>query len=252
MIESYGISNVGCVRTENEDRILVDHSLMLFSVADGMGGHTHGERAAELAISSLHYYVESSRDPLDVTWPFGYDFQLSFNANRLLTGVLLAHAQVRRHSQEDPHHFGMGTTVAAVLLANEVATIANVGDSRVYRFRGRELTQLSVDDTWIATLTAGGGLTEAQAQAHPMRNALTQAAGVQENLNVHVREETLQSDDLLLLTSDGLHAVAGHDAMCSIIASNTELQKMAEHLIEEARGRGGPDNASVVAVRFST
>ena len=94
MFESYGVSDTGCVRSENQDRILVDHSSGLFMVADGMGGHRHGEIAAELAVSTLRYYVETSRESFDATWPFGFDFDLSIDANRLATGIQLANQQV--------------------------------------------------------------------------------------------------------------------------------------------------------------
>src|SRR5262245_53965163 len=132
MIESYGLSDAGCVRQENQDRILTNHSLNLFVVADGMGGHRHGEIAAELAISTVQYYIEASQDWLDVTWPFGYDFQVSVDANRLATGIQLANRQVWKHAQQSAECAGMGTTVAAILLSAGNVVIGNVGDSRVY------------------------------------------------------------------------------------------------------------------------
>src|SRR5579871_1493713 len=115
MIESFALTDTGCVRTENQDRVLEDHSLGVCVVADGMGGHKHGEIAAELAISTVRYYIESSRDRFDVTWPFGYNFDLSVDANRLATAIQLANRQVWNQAEKAPEYGGMGTTVAALL-----------------------------------------------------------------------------------------------------------------------------------------
>src|SRR3974377_239665 len=117
MIESFALTDIGCLRRDNQDRVLEDQSLSLFVVADGMGGHKHGEMAAELAIATMRYYIESSQDRFDVTWPFGYDFELSVDANRLVTAIQLANRQVWHHAQQAPECSGMGTTVAAILLS---------------------------------------------------------------------------------------------------------------------------------------
>ena len=102
MIDSHGITDIGCIRKNNEDRILINDSLGLFIVADGMGGHTHGEMAAELGIACMQHYIESSRDRLDVTWPFGYNFDLSIDANLMITAIQLANRQVWRQADHSP------------------------------------------------------------------------------------------------------------------------------------------------------
>src|SRR4051794_34467218 len=96
MIESFGLSDVGLVRKQNQDRILMDDSVGLFVVADGMGGHVHGEVAAQVALTTIQLYIDSSRDRFDVSWPFGYSFELSIDANRISTGIQLANSHVRR------------------------------------------------------------------------------------------------------------------------------------------------------------
>ena len=98
-----------CVRTTKTASF--EPELGLFIVADGMGGHSHGERAAELAISTIEHYVESSCNGADVTWPFGYNFDISLDSNRLATAVQLANGQVWRCSQQAPEFAGMGTTL---------------------------------------------------------------------------------------------------------------------------------------------
>ena len=251
MIESYGLSDRGCVRQENQDRILMDHSLYLFAVADGMGGHRHGELAADLAISTLRYSMTSSEDRLDVTWPFGYKFELSIDGNRLNTAVQLANRLVWRRAEDDPRVKGMGTTIAALTLRNRNAVIANVGDSRVYSFRSQTLRQLTFDDTFVNVMIAASGT--GYQPDHPMRNVLLQAAGSKETLDeVHVREEPLQSDDLFLISSDGLHGTVDEGEICSVLNTEDSLERKCLRLVEAAQRTGAPDNVSCVLVSYSS
>src|SRR5258708_21276106 len=231
-LESHGLSDPGCVRTENEDRILLEPSLGLYAVCDGMGGHQHGEVAAELAIAAMRYYVDVSRDRFDVTWPFGFNFNLSADANRLVTGVKLANREIWRRAEQKLECAGMGTTVAAVLLDGSQVVVANAGDSRVYRFRNGELELLTEDDTMVGSMTQKGLLSEDEARNHPMRNVLTQAAGSVESIEVHVREEALQSGDLLLISSDGLHGVIEPDVIRSLLARTADVDPCSRRLRE--------------------
>ena len=251
MIVSFGLSNTGCVRTENEDRIRLDERMGLFLVADGMGGHSHGEVAAELAASAVQAYIESSKERADVTWPFGYDFGLSLNENRLATAIRLANRQVWKKSEESPECAGMGTTVAAALVSDNKAAIANVGDSRVYVFRDGVLELLSVDDTWVSAMIRQGTIDPVQASNHPMKNVLTQAAGAREHIEVHTCEHTLVAGDLLMLTSDGLHGVVEEAVICAILEGAEHLPHAAERLIQAARDQGAPDNISCILLRYT-
>lgn len=250
-IEIFGKSDVGCVRTENEDRILIDASLGLFLVCDGMGGHQHGEIAAELAVAAIRFYIDTSRDRLDESWPFGYSFDLSLNGNRLATAIRLANRQVWRRAGESTECNGMGTTVNAVLLTDGQAVIGNVGDSRTYLCRRGELAQLTADDTMIAQMLEKGMLSVSEAAGHPMRNVLTQSAGSQEGVNVHLYEETLQAGDLLLLCSDGLYGVVDNAAIRSILEGGDTIERSADRLISAAIAAGAPDNVSAVLLRYS-
>jgi serine/threonine protein phosphatase PrpC len=251
MIESYALTDTGCVRTENQDRVLTDHSLNLFVVADGMGGHSHGELAAELAISTIRYYVGSSQDRFDVTWPFGYNFEISVDANRMSTAIQLANRQVWNHAQQSPECAGMGTTVAAILLSEGNVVIGNVGDSRVYLLRGNELKQISFDDTFVNTVALQAGANVEEMANHPMRNVLTQAAGSQDTLDVHIVEQPLESGDLYLICSDGLHGVIGNAAIRSILGAGEYLERAAVRMKDAARAQGGPDNISVVLMSYN-
>jgi len=251
MIESYALTDIGCARSENQDRVLASHSLNLFVVADGMGGHRHGEMAAELAISTVQYFVESSQDQLDATWPFGYKFELSGDANRLSTAIQLANRQVWKHAQQSVDCAGMGTTIAAVMLSEGVAIVGNVGDSRVYLFRANELKQITFDDTLVNTVAMQAGTDVESLANHPMRNVLTQAAGSEEAVEAHVVEQLLRDGDVYLICSDGLHGVVGNSAIRSILGSGDHLEQTALRLRDAARTQGGPDNISVVLVSYN-
>jgi len=251
LISSCGLSDPGCERPENEDRILLDEDLGLFAVADGMGGHASGEVAATMALAAVRHCVQSSRDRLDVTWPFGYNFSLSLDENRLCTAFQLGNRQVWIRSDQAPEHAGMGTTLTAVLIREDRAAVASVGDSRAYLFRGGQLDQLTVDDTWVEAMIRQGTLDRQRAREHPMRSVLTQAAGAREAVEVRTIERPLRDQDLLLLSTDGLHAVVEEEAIRAALASGDSLPPMARRLIEAARASGGPDNVSCILIRYS-
>ncbi len=250
MLSYHAISDPGCLREENEDRVLADPALGLFIAADGMGGHRHGELAAELAISTMKYFLVSSFNRCDVTWPFGYNFELSLDANRLVTCIRLANRQVWKRSEDAPEYAGMGTTIAAVLVSDNAAAIANVGDSRVYLFRLGQLKQLTVDDTWLNTVLQKGALDRDALLNHPMRNVLTQAAGSQHDIEVHTKDIDLQNGDLLLLSTDGLHEVVPDETLRSILSSDANVRDLAVRLKDSARAEGGPDNISCVVFKY--
>jgi protein phosphatase len=250
MIEVDGASDTGCVRQRNEDRILLNCKLGLFLVADGMGGHSHGERASELALATVEHYVDSSADGADVTWPFGYNFRISFDSNRLVTAIQLANTQIWRNSQESPEYAGMGSTIAAAIVSGKTVNVANVGDTRVYLLRNRELRQLSIDDTWINAV-GRTTMTPTQLQSHPMRHFLTQAAGSKEDLDVHTCEVELQDGDMLVICSDGLHGIVPDTAITSVLQNTVgDPNAACKELVHTAIGAGGLDNISCIVLSY--
>ena len=247
-IDSHGVSDAGLQRPLNEDRILVEPTLGAFGVFDGIGGQRRGEVAADIAMASVKRYLETSVDPMDVTWPYGYNFNFSLGSNRVITAVRLANRQVWRRAEESLECSGMGTTIAVVLVSGSTATIANAGDSRIYRFRNGELAQLSVDDTMAGAMLKQNLVSPELIRKHPLRNMLTQAAGQKEELDVHLVEEELSAGDILLLTSDGLHGVVEDKAIAEILGSGISVQAMAETLLKAALDAGAPDNVSIVGL----
>jgi len=213
-----------------------------------MGGHQRGDLAAEMATNALRQYVQASADRYEITWPFGYQYELSIDANRMTTAIKLANRLVWRTSEQQSEYAGMGTTIAAILLDGDRLVAGNVGDSRIYRLRNRELEQLSADDTIMASMMQRGLLTAEISRQHPMRNVLTQAAGSKEAVEVHLHESVLEPGDNLLLCSDGLHGVIEEDNICFILQNGQTAETRVARLIEAARAAGAPDNVSVVIV----
>jgi serine/threonine protein phosphatase PrpC len=241
MIQSHGVTDVGCVRTKNEDRIFLAEDLGLFIISDGMGGHTHGELAAELAISTMRHYLESSRDRLEVTWPFGYNFDLSVDANRIATAIQLANRQVWKQAEQAPEYAGMGTTIAAAIVNDSKITIGNVGDTRVYLWHGDVLQQLTIDDTWINAISGRGG-----PQIDVPRNLLTQAAGSKDLVDVHTAEAEIANGDVVLLCSDGLYGLVPDSEIAESLSANKSLSATAADLLRIAKSAGGEDNISII------
>lgn len=255
MIAFFGLSDTGCARPENEDRVLIDGRLSLFAVADGMGGHSHGEVAAEMALAMMRQYIDSSHDRADVTWPFGYDFNRTRDENRLVTAMQLANHRVWKRSEEILEYAGMGTTVAAVLVNHNRVAVASVGDSRVYLFRADQMKLLTSDDTWVGAMVRQGTLDPGEVAQHPMRNVLTQAAGARETIDVEVLERALHHGDVLLLSSDGLHGVVAEATIASIVkgvaSGKASLEQSARLLVRAARDLGAPDNVSCILLHYT-
>jgi serine/threonine protein phosphatase PrpC len=245
ILTSAGATDPGCVRSENQDRILRDDGLGFYAVCDGLGGRRCGDVAADIALSAMRRYIESSRDPMEVTWPYGYNLQYSLAVNRLMTAARIANRQVWRRSEESIEYIGMGTTIAAVLAGARDIAVVNIGDSRVYLFRNSALEQLSVDDT-----IAGPGEVASDNARGLVRHILTRAAGSQETVDVHVRDCAIAAGDMVLLASDGLHGCIGDAEIAALLGAAARPAAAVDHLLEASKRAGAPDNVSAIVLSF--
>lgn len=249
-LESHGLTDVGRSRKENQDRILLLPEHGCFAVWDGIGGQRSGDVAAEMGVEILRRYIESSKNPAEVTWPFGYNVQLSLDANRLLTSIRLANRQVVSRSDQELKYAGMGACVATVLFRGAHAAMANIGDSRIYLQRGGVLRQMSIDDTITALMLREGVVSAEKAAEHPMRGILTQAVGTPGDLNVHICEEELQTGDIVLLCSDGLYNAVPASEISAILKHSAPVAKRTQELIDAALAANTSDNVSSVVIEF--
>jgi serine/threonine protein phosphatase PrpC len=256
MLTAFGLSHIGHVRKTNEDSFFWDPDLGLFIVADGMGGHNAGEVASQLAVDAIRGFFARTALDEDITWPFGINPTMSLGANRLTTSIKLANRRVFRLSESRDALAGMGTTVVVVLVEGDHLVYCGVGDSRIYSYLGGRLTQLTADDSWIATVLLESGLDEMSLTSHPMRNLLTNVVGAKEDIEFEVFERSLEPGEVLLLSSDGLHGsvadaaiqAAIHDA----IETQSPLEDAAARLVERALDSGGRDNVTVLLVQSRT
>lgn len=248
-VRACGLSDVGLARAHNEDTFGLDHRHGLYVVADGMGGHSHGEVAARIAVDAIRDYVDRSIDH-DTTWPFIYDSRLQRHSNLLKTAVRLAHDKVLRAIHDDDSLHGMGTTVVGFFLHDAVAAVAHVGDSRAYRFRRGQLEQLTQDHTWVHEQVVAGFLSKEQARAHPLKNVVTRALGGESDVAVDVKEVEVEAGDLYLLCSDGLTTMLSDRDIKERLGGGWGLEEISKGLIADANAKGGFDNVTVVLLEI--
>ncbi|MGE5233234.1 MAG: Stp1/IreP family PP2C-type Ser/Thr phosphatase [Acidobacteriota bacterium] len=245
-VRAVGLSDVGLTRTHNEDCFEIDNDLRVFVVADGMGGHSHGEVASRIATKAIHDFVEQSADEADLTWPVPYDPRLRRHSNRLKAAVRVAHDKVLKAIRQDGSLVGMGTTVVGVMVEGDVAAVAHVGDSRVYRWRDDRLELLTQDHTWVNEQVVAGFLSEEQARVHPLKNVVTRALGGETDVLVDVKEFKIQPGDIFLLCSDGLTTMLNDTEIEQRIRQAASPDQICRTLVRDANARGGLDNITVV------
>jgi len=212
-----------------------------------MGGHNAGEVASQLAVETIHGFIAESAVVSDITWPFGLEVKNSIDLNRLTTAVRLANRKIYSEGSKSPELSGMGTTVVAALIVGDRITLVSVGDSRIYRFRGGSLEQLTKDDTWLASV-----LGEKQAEdadpSHPLRHVLTSVVGTKDDVVPGAREEQLESGDRFLLCTDGIHGKLDSASLTNVLVDAKSADDGASQLVNEAITRGTTDNATALVI----
>jgi serine/threonine protein phosphatase PrpC len=243
-------TDVGRKRDHNEDAYLVDDSLQLYVVADGMGGHACGEIASGLAVQSFREYMH---ERCDVVWGFrdGSPSVPIWMVRRLLEdAVHAACREVYRKAQEAPEMRGMGTTLVALLVAGERGFAVHVGDSRAYLVRGGDAIALTRDHSVLNDLVRSGEITEEKAATEyaGYRHSLSRAVGVCEDVEVDSMDFEILPGDVYLLASDGLtHYVKDPEIAPLVEGTKGDAASM---LVGLANERGGQDNITAITVRI--
>jgi protein phosphatase len=237
MLEAFGLSDPGCVRTNNEDYFISDKASGIFILADGMGGAQAGEHASRISAEHLYSFLLSMG---------GVD-----GLSMLELGFEEAHRAVREVARAHPEMDGMGTTMLAALeVTPNQMQVASVGDSRAYLSSAGQLSLVTRDQTWVAEVGSKLGLSAQALKSHPMRHVLTMAIGSEEALRVDSQVFAFAEGDQLLLCSDGLHGVVDEEFLAQTLVSEKSLSEKCHYLVEAARARGGPDNVTVVLIQF--
>lgn len=253
MITYYGETDIGRRRTLNEDAILTEDGL--FIVCDGMGGHKAGEVAAKIATNVIATFIRRSREDPEITWPYGFERQVSLDGNRLRTAIKLANRAVFRKAASSDDYTGMGTTVAVVSILRGGVRMAygSVGDSRIYLIRGDAILQLTRDDSWLnLAWDAGAAGTLDNSTKASMKNVLTKALGSGQDVDFEIAEHKLNDHDTVLLCSDGLTNMLSDQHILEIVSSSEpDLERSCHALVTAANEAGGRDNISAVLVRYT-
>jgi serine/threonine protein phosphatase PrpC len=245
-----GASDIGRLRSNNEDCYRVVESLQLFIVSDGMGGEAHGEVASALAVETIvKHCMDGESNP--ATSLYGNPQpKLSDRTRRLASAVHLANRKIFQAAEEHPEQHGMGATLTSAWMEDGKLSIAHVGDSRAYLLRSGTLQQLTNDHSLVAEQVRRGILTAAEADQSEMQSVLLRALGTHEDVDVDAEEHPLFPGDILLLCSDGLTRMLTEPEIAGTLQVETNPQKAADKLVELANDNGGADNITVIVVRL--
>ncbi|MGA2095520.1 MAG: Stp1/IreP family PP2C-type Ser/Thr phosphatase [Candidatus Acidiferrum sp.] len=251
-IVSGGVTDVGRVRTNNEDCFRIVESLNLYVLSDGMGGEAHGEVASELAVETIVKHcmdtgAESSGMQIGNIEPIW-----SEKTKRLTTAVHLANKNIYESAEANPDQHGMGATLTAAWIDGQKLSIAHVGDSRLYLLRSGTLQQLTSDHSLVAEQVRRGILTAAEAEESEMQSVLLRALGAVPDIEVDTEEHILFARDILMLCCDGLTRMVTEPEIAGTLQAETDPTKAAEKLVALANERGGVDNITVIVVRAGT
>ena len=245
-----GDTHVGMARAHNEDALHLPVDERLAIVADGMGGHASGEVASKMAVDTVVDYFKDTAEEQVLTWPFKVDRQGGADVTRLVTAIKLANVKIHEQAQRDPAHKGMGTTIVSALFRDDGIILGHVGDSRVYRVREGQITQLTEDHSLINDYIKMKRMTVEEAVNWPHKNVIVRALGMKEAVQVDVHSEQPRLGDCYLLCSDGLSGMISDEVIREIVLGETDLDRAAEMLITAANNAGGKDNITVVLARI--
>ncbi|MBV8897952.1 MAG: serine/threonine-protein phosphatase [Acidobacteriaceae bacterium] len=236
MLEAFGLSDPGCIRSNNEDYFINDPEKGIFVLADGMGGANAGEYASHLSAEVLYEFLLEApqRDGVET----------------LKQAFLEANTSVRQAAKSNPDLEGMGTTLLVARdLGDNKLQVASVGDSRAYLLSKEGLALITQDQTWVAEVGARLGLTDEALKKHPMRHVLTMAVGSADDLRIQSHVVPMDAGDQVLLCSDGLHGVLNENLLRETLDSEKSLPEKCHYLVDAAKQNGGPDNVTVVLIQ---
>lgn len=235
-------THVGLHREHNEDAVASDLSIGLLLLADGMGGYKAGEVASEIAV----LVIAAELAELMCNKP-----RLSA-AKMLIEAVKKTNEAIYRISQHEPQCAGMGTTLVAGIFTDNKLIVGHIGDSRMYRLRANQLTQLTEDHSLIQEQINAGLITPEQAAVSPQRNLVTRALGVDLEVQLGIKTLEVAVGDAYLLCSDGLSDLVKEAQMAQILVeAGGNVGDAATKLIDAANENGGTDNISVVIAQVS-
>lgn len=232
-------TDIGFLRTVNEDRVLVCEQLNGFTlaiVADGMGGHQAGDVASEMAINIIQ---------TELLHRLHVDMVMETCGDVLQRALHIANERIFSLSTEKAELNGMGTTVVLALANQDQVIVANIGDSRAYVYNGQSIVQVTEDHSLVTELVKTGQISIEESYDHPQRNVLTRALGTESLVDIDFYYFDWNVGDVIMLCSDGLTGLVSDEEMKHILSQYQNIEEQTERLIALALEAGGKDNISV-------
>jgi protein phosphatase len=250
-VAAAGKTDIGLVRSGNEDNFRIVEESNLFIVCDGMGGHQAGEVASLEACDIVETCFSELADQVsnDETLSIPADFPKA--GDLLIRSIRLANRSIYKKAINDSNLSGMGTTIVAAVVEDNQICIAHVGDSRAYKMADSKLIRLTTDHSWVAELEKSGMYSNAEAAQVAGKNVITRALGVNETVEIDFRADRIYPGEIYLFCSDGLCGFAEDDVIFDAAAEcKGDVQKICDKLVMLANQRGGQDNVTVVAIKI--
>ncbi len=237
------MTHVGLKRQHNQDNGVACPETGLFLLADGMGGHSGGETASQIAIQTIPEFLKENI-PTQEEWD---------PKEMLRNAIQAANAAIYQKSIEIPELQGMGTTATVLFFSHRLLIVGQVGDSRCYFFRPDCIWQLTKDHSLVQEKFRAGLITRAQMRTDKMKNVITRSVGFEPQLNIDLFEKKVNPGDVFLVCTDGLSGFVEDSLILEVVASHLfetgDIQSATEALIGLANQKGGEDNVTVILIQ---
>jgi protein phosphatase len=244
------LTDVGRKRQENEDSFCLVPELGLYVVADGMGGHAAGEVASRLAVETIQEWMGKYLTDSGAAAAAAGAESVSREASFLLTSIQLANRIIFDAAKARREYAGMGTTIVVALTRDDTVVFAHVGDSRIYRIRDGQISQVTRDHSFVQHQVDRGIMSAEEAQQSQYRHMITRALGLKERVEVDLAEERAVAGDLLLLCSDGLSDLLHDEEILDTLREpGADLDRVCRVLIDQANANGGDDNITALVIQ---
>lgn len=248
-IEVAGKTDIGCVRTNNEDNFDYDADVGIYVVCDGMGGALAGEVASRLAVECVVRYFRESAGKEEYP-SFGKKFEsVSTGAQALASAIQMANNAIHESGSRHVGQHGMGSTIVAVFANGQGFHIGHVGDSRIYLIRKGTIQQLTNDHSLVMEQVRRGLITREEAEKSELQNIIIRALGSEETVEPDVDDIVAMPGDILLLATDGLTKHANDERMLDVITAAPSISAACDNLIQVAKDDGGDDNITCLLLR---
>lgn len=247
-VQVAGKTDLGCIRTNNEDNFGYDTRTGVFVVCDGMGGQAAGEVASKMAVDTVLNFFRSANNGHYPVIGQAFD-NVSARANALASAIQLANQTIHEAALRNSAQAGMGSTIVTLLIKDNFFSIAHVGDSRIYLLRGGQIQQLTNDHSLVMEQVRRGLITREEAEHSEMQNIIIRALGSEESVEPDVDDLIAMPGDIMLLASDGLTKYVKDPDLLQIIQKAPSLEAGCDWLIQAAKDHGGDDNITCLLLR---